>query len=295
MSYIPEQQTYYFTSNPLFLPDGAVSANGSRFKVNLLSSIKVPPQARGVEVLCTEFTMPHVNPNISADFPQEPANNQLHLVYNNGFNPIAYISLTLDKGNYSPSSLNLEIQTKLSQVLIPSTETLAYFSPTSIQVSANGGSQRVILSLAKELTVRVSGAVDNNVMPILGWPLTGPDLVPAFDGHIFVAPSVAQLNRVNTYLLHAPSLLGNSGGIPVNNSPQTILATMQATVPAGDLLAVEPRHPTPIQAGHLREETGNDYDFYLTDEQLRSIDTLGEFFSFKVVVRYYLYKSIPSR
>ncbi len=291
MNYIQKEQSYFFTSNSKFLRIPP-TLNGSRFTVNLQAPIMVPSNAEGTTISCTEFALTHVNPNVSGSFPNEQANNKIMFIFNDGYNPSENIDITLDDGNYTPDSLNLEVQTKLSQVVIPWSDPPTFFSPTSIIITANPGSQRIILSLAKELTL-VTNTAPNvvNVMPLLGWPHTHPNLSPSFPGQIFVAPQVALLNRVNVYLLHAPSLLQSSGGIPVNAIPQTILATAQVNVPAGNLLTVEPINPTQIPADHLKYNSGNDYTFYLTDEQLRPINTLGEVFSFKVVVKY----MVPAR
>jgi hypothetical protein len=199
--------------------------------------ISVPNEARAVTIECVNASILHVTPNIAAEY----GNNILRVEYDyddGGVPSVLILAIPLTDGNYTTDTLNSEVQRQLSSYNIPPLFTQK-FSPGAIIISENVATQRVIITLANNLRIVTSGV--NNVMSILGF--TGADLDSAYDGQNFYGDSTAQLNRVNSYLLHGDLI---QGGIPLNSQQDNIFAQVDVDVAAGGNINFRPFNPLKV-------------------------------------------------
>jgi hypothetical protein len=277
--YINHEDSFFFSSNddPTTLgPALNKDLNGSRFQVRMEPPISVPTDAQSVTIECVNANILHVTPNIAAEY----GNNTMYVEYDydDGGPQTFGMTLVLTDGNYTTDTLNSEVQRLLSSYDSPPLNAQK-FSPGAIIISENTATQRVIITLANNLRILTSGV--NNVMPILGF--TGADLESTYDGENFYADSVAQLNRVNSYLLHGDIV---QGGIPLNSQQDNIFAQVDIDVPAGGNINFRPFNPLKVSGTHLKYGDKDLLTFYMTDEKNRPVNTLGENFTFTLVIRY---------
>jgi hypothetical protein len=278
-TYIDHEDSYFFSSNddPATLgPAIFKDLNGSRFQVRMEPPISVPRDARAVTIGCISANILHVTPNIAAEY----GNNTMYVNYDydDGGPQTLNLVLVFVDGNYTTDTLNSEAQRLLSSYDIP--PTLAQkFSPGALIISENTATQRVIITLANNLSVLTSGS--NNVMPTLGF--TGGDLVSTYNGQNFYGDSTAQLNRVNSYLLHGDLI---QGGIPLNSQQDNIFAQVDVDVAAGGNINFRPFNPLKVSGTHLQYGDKDLLTFYMTDEKNRPVNTLGENFTFTMVIKY---------
>lgn len=272
MSSLVETELTYFFSSSESLGATNKDLNGSRFQVRLNKPIAVPPAAVDVSIECVAANIWYNSPNVAAEF----GNNTFHFEYAS-----VPFSFVLPDGLYGSDTLNQIIQRNLAQTDNPLG---GKFSPTSIVISENVATQRVVISLADGMTIRTDPAFSNNIAATLGFTHDiHTNLISTFTGHSFEGDEVAQLNRINSYLLHTDLV---HDGISINNSYDSILSEMQLTVPPGSLLTYRPYLPYKVSGKHLKFGTKDNLTFYLTDEQNRPIDTFGENYSFTLVIRY---------
>jgi hypothetical protein len=118
-------------------------------------------------------------------------------------------------------------------------------------------------------------------MPTLGF--SGGDLVSTYNGQNFYGDSTAQLNRVNSYLLHGDLI---QGGIPLNSQQDNIFAQVDVDVAAGGNINFRPFNPLKVSGTHLQYGDKDLLTFYMTDEKNRPVNTLGENFTFTMVIKY---------
>jgi hypothetical protein len=288
-TYIDREDTYFFSSNDELTTLAGEPVNkdleGSRFQVRMEPPISVPKEAEGVFIECPSANILHVTPNIASEYQ----NNTLYLeyTYEDGGPQTLSLTLVVPDGNYTIDTLNAQFQVQLASFDIPPDNTLK-FSPGALIFTASDATQRISVTVAEGLSLLTNPLLANNVMPTLGFstPVLGQpygDLVSTYDGQTFEAPNSAQLNRVNAYLLHSDLI---QGGIPFNSQQDNIFAEVPIDVPAGGLIAYRPFNPFKVSGEHLKHGSKDLLTFFLTDEQNRAVNTLGENFDFSIVIKY---------
>lgn len=269
MSLIEVENTYFFSSAENLGAQNR-TADGHKFQILLDNEIKVPPSAVDCTIEVRSANIWFTSPNIAAEYN----NNILHLEY--AGSPVV---LTIPDGLYSVSELNCTIQRLISRELVPPSFTTR-FASNSIAFSTQTSRQRVIVKLIAGLSLLTVGA--DNVAPTLG--LSSPSGYTAtYDGEYFEAEGIAQLNRINSYLLQGDIV---NQGLSINNTYATIMTEIQLSVSPGKLLTYRPYLPYKIDGNHLKYGSKKLITFFLTDEQNRPIDTFGENYSFSVVIKY---------
>jgi hypothetical protein len=287
MSTLIDVENTYFFSSAESLGAQNRTADGSKFQVLLDKEIQVPPSAIDCTIECRSANIWFTSPNIAAEYN----NNKLHLEYNG-----VQFSLTVPDGLYSVSELNCTIQRLIANEYIPLTPgppvvyNVVRFASNSISLSTVLSRQRILLKLIAGLGVLTDPALPDNIASVLGF--TSPSSFPIpgnnnrtaiYDGAFFEAENVAQLNRINSYLLHGDIV---NQGLSINNTYATIIAEIQLSVQPGKLLTYRPFLPYKIDGNHLKFGPKTLLTFYITDEQNRPIDTFGENYSFSIVVKY---------
>ena len=283
MTLVQKDLTYFFSSSEAL---GAQNKDksGSRFQVKLDRSIEIPNNAVDVSIEVTSANIWFTTPNIDPVYQ----NNVLYVDYTDPNGASATFPLTIPKGLYSVTSLNQTIEHLMCAIQIPGTAN--YFDCNSVVLSADTATQKVKVQLGAYLSILVSPdpTRPNNIAPTLGWyDPTGANVAdigpPAYNGQIFTAPSVARLNKINSYLLHGDIV---KNGIQVNNTQANILTEIQLNVSAGKLLTYRPYLPYKLDGSHLKYGSRDLLTFWLTNELNEYIDMNEEDYSFSVTITY---------
>lgn len=264
---VETQETFFFSSDS-DLGAQNKDLNGSRFQVRLNKPISIPSAAVDVSIECIAANIWYTSPNIAAEYN----NNILYLEYNNTSIPI-----TLPDGLYASDTLNAYVKREIGKITIPGGTTK--ISSSSIKIFENPASQKIVIALANGFTVDATIG-PNNVAQTLGFTTS---VTSTYTGEGFEADEIAQLNRINAYLLHTDLV---QDGISINSQYDSILTEIQLTASAGRLLNYRPYIPYKVSGKHLKYGNKDLLTFYLTDEKNRPIDTFGENYSFTVVIKY---------
>lgn len=274
---IETENTYFFSSSEQL---GAINKdrNGSRFQIALQKPITVPPAAIDVSIECIAANIWHYSPNVSAEFN----NNTFHFQYAG-----VDIPIVLPDGLYGADSLNKTVQRLLSAVDIPGSPGVK-FAESSILIYGNVATQRIVIQMAGGLSLNVDTALPNNIAPLIGFTVgtVGTLVTSQYVGHYFEGDQLAEINRINAYLLHSDIV---QDGISINSSFDSILAEIQLTARAGSLLTYRPYIPYKVSGKHLKFGPKDFLTFYLTDELNRPVDMFGENYSFTIVIKYKIY------
>lgn len=243
--------------------DGATGAknksdDGSEFTVQLNRPIQIPAAAVSCTVEVQSASIWNSALNISADI----GNNILTL---------NTLTMTIDDGQYSIALLQAAIARWLA------TQGL---ERTRIVLSGDYATQKVNITF-EVASDSLDFTVANSVNGILGFDarvVQGSEIVATGDNN-------AAFNRINSFLIQSDLI---SGGIPVNNDSNGILANVQIDQPPGSQVNYAPRHPTKCDATELVGQYKNAFVVRLRDQLVRPVDTNGENFTCLLVFKYFL-------
>jgi len=268
MVFVEFSETRIFSSNPI---NGAqnVNSNGNEFDTYLNEQISIPRNAIGCTLEVVEAQMWYVQPNISAEI----GNNKI--VFTHNATPYDW---TIPDGLYSLIDINSYLSRTFVGVGLP--DDLFGFG-------ADNSTQKTILLFNYDGT-RVDFTAPNSVNTLLGFePIYYPLLVPSIAGESFQSEDTASLNRLETYLIHC-SLVPN--GIPINQNGSNIIANIPISVDyaPGDLIVYTPFNPIKTSTTNLVGQPVGNIHLRISDQNDRSIDMLGEFWSVTVTIRYLL-------
>ena len=185
---------------------------------------------------------------------------------------------TLPDGLYGADSLNLSIKRWLKSLGIPGGG--GRFSEDAIKITADIATQKLVFEMAQGLQLSTSDALPENVAKTLGFT---NDIIATFTGESFLGDNIAELNRINSFLIHTDLV---HDGLSINSSYDSILTDIQLTVSPGSLLTYRPYIPYRVTGKHLKYGTKDLITFRLTDEQNRHVDTFGEEWSLTIIIRY---------
>tara|TARA_Y100000389_G_C17461992_1_gene522475 strand:- start:2918 stop:4045 length:1128 start_codon:yes stop_codon:yes gene_type:complete len=122
----------------------------------------------------------------------------------------------------------------------------------------------------------------NNFREILGFDslIYGP-FSPA--PHPELAPFPAAFNTINYFLIHSD--LSNKG-IRFNNNYSQTIAQVLINVSPGSQIVSTPFNPAKVSTPELQGTKRTNLRFWLTDDSNRPVDTNGEYWSARIVIRY---------
>ena len=98
-----------------------------------------------------------------------------------------------------------------------------------------------------------------------------------------LAPNIAQFNQVNYFLLHSDLV---NKGIRFNNNYTQTISQVLIDVPPGSQIVGTPFNPAKTNADELRGVKRTLLRFWITDENNNRIDTNGEYWSARIVIKY---------
>jgi hypothetical protein len=259
---IPKTQSYYFSSDP---NTGAanISADGSSFQVVLNKPLGLPKNAKGATLGVISATIWNNSFNIS----QAIGNNVLRFVTGG----TTYTS-TIPDGLYQVSTLLNFIQLSL---------TSNGFPEDSISIAGDSSTQKIIL------TVKAGFQLDLtlDLRFILGFNSQIVPPAPSATDLTTYADKEAEFARVQLYQIKSDIV---SGGIPVNNQNNNIIASVPITAPSGSQIVYQPFNLTEVDASELVGYTKNTFRVELLDQEGRPTPTNGEIYTFVLRFKYYL-------
>ena len=262
---IPTEITFIASSDPAL---GAInrSADGSRFSFQLETPLHVPKTAVNVSVAVESATVWWSIPNIITDQNDRLFISQAGNVWN----------ITIPQGLYDLPALNNAIAVGLENIGAPQVNgaliTLIPDQATS-KVIIRCDYPNIVIDFTQALTFRDILGFNSQVL--------ANGIVSPFN---FTAPNVAQFNTVNYFLAHGDLTYD---GIRVNGVGNQTLAQILITVPPSSQIVYQPTNPAKIQTPELAGSLRSNLSFWLTDDKNRPVNTNGEFWSLRIVVRYF--------
>jgi len=266
---VPREINFVASSDPAA---GAInrSADGSAFEVQLQDAIKVPREAVNVTLAVENASIWWTIPNIITG-----VNDKMHVVVPNVADVLTPYTITIDQGLYDLTGLSQAIQRELQNAG-------AKIDPApSISLSPDSATQKVELILqylgsevdfTQPQTFRVILGFDSQVIgPTVTAPLT------------ILADNVASFNAVNFFLIHSDLV---SRGIRFNNTYNRTISQVLIDVPPGSQIVASPFNPAKSDASDLAGSIRTNIRFYLTDDRNNAVNTSGEYWSCRIVVRY---------
>lgn len=266
---IPQEISMLLTSDPT---QGAsnVSADGSTFSVQLEEAITIPRDALNVTISVEESTIWWVIPNIITG-----ENDKLYITAPDTSDVTTVYVITIPQGLYDLSGLNQAIQRELENAG-------AKISPEPvINLSADESTQKVEIRF-EYAVVEIDFTQSDTFRDILGF---NSSVVGPFVGApvTILADSVAAFNTVNSFLIH--STLTNRG-LRFNNTYNQTLSQVLIDVTPGSQIVSKPFNPAKISATELAGSTRTNLTMWLTDEQNRVVNTNGEVWTARIVIKY---------
>lgn len=258
-------------SNGALIPSG--STDGSTFSMLLAESLNIPKTAKNltVEVQTAEiyWTVPNVITNV---------NDQFRVISDgSGSNPatIATYTVTNPQGLFSRPGINSSILELLVN---------AGAESDIITIGESASTNKVLISTPYTgISIEFRDVqLPRNMRVLLGYndQLLGPSTTSPTS---WLADNIAQFNTVNSFLINSDIV---ETGIPLNSKQQKIIANIPIDVLPGYQIIFNPYRPAKIPANNLKGSRRKRIKFWLTDDQGRLVNTGGEYWRLRLVIRY---------
>jgi hypothetical protein len=269
MSMVQKEENFLATSDP---DAGArnVSADGSRFEIQFENALQIPAEAINVQIVVEEATIWWVIPNIITG-----VNDKIYITVPDVNDVLTAYVVVIPQGLYDLSGLNQSILRELSNQG-------AKIDPTdTFLLSADEATQKVEIILTY-LGSQIDFTPVDTFREILGFnsQVIGPTAIAPFTQ---IADNIAAFNQVNYFLIHSD--LTNKGIRFNNNYNQTVSQVLIDVAPGSQIIS-KPFNPARINAGELAGAKRTNIRFWLTDDKDRPVNTNGEYFTARVVIKY---------
>jgi hypothetical protein len=183
--------------------------------------------------------------------------------------------VTIPQGLYDLTGLNTSILTQLENAGARSDP-----SPL-INLTADSNTQKVIIRFNYS-NVYVDFTQLQTPRVILGFNSAVYGPYAGAPVNIF-ADTTAGFNTINYFLLGSDLV---RQGIRFNNTYAGVIAQVLIDVSPGSQIVSTPFNPSKIQCDELIGTKRSNLRFRLTDDKLRPVNTNGEFYSARIVIRY---------
>ena len=243
------------------------SPDGSVFYVDFDDSMKIPSIARNVTLSADNATIWWTIPNIIAGL-----NDKMYITGPDTLGVVQNFTVQIPQGLYDLAGLESAIHRSLeNQGAKIDPEPLVSLSPDE-------ATQRVEIRLNYS-TVVVDFTQIQTPRIILGYE----PIVLAYPTIRHIAANNAAFNQVSYFLIHSDLV---SQGIRFNNSYTQTIMQVPITVSPGSQIVSTPYNPPRIDASNLIGATRNRVKFWLTDQEGRQVNTNGELWSVRLVIRF---------
>jgi len=187
----------------------------------------------------------------------------------------------IEQGLYDLTGLNNSLQSGLEQAGARTTERGNNNPLPLVSLSPDEATQKVLLRLNYD-NVYVDFQPPNTPREIIGFDALqyGPMIGTPVNE---LAPNVAEFNQVN-YFLIASDLVQK--GIRFNNRYNQVITQVLINVSPGSQIISVPFNPAKSDAQDLAGSKRSVLRFRLTDDKLRPVNTNGEYWTARVVIRY---------
>ena len=150
-----------------------------------------------------------------------------------------------------------------------------------INLSPDDATQKVELRL-NYIGSQVDFTQIDTPREILGFDsqIIGPNVIAPIS---IIADDTAAFNTVNYFLIHSDLV---SKGIRFNNNYNQTIAQVLIDVPPGSQIVSKPFNPARTNASELGGSNRTNIRFSLTDDKDRSVNTNGEYWTCRVVIKF---------
>jgi hypothetical protein len=264
--------SFILSSDPA---NGAVNrtANGDYYEVQLQEPLEVPKEAINCLLTVQESTVWWTIPNIITG-----TNDTMYVTGPDTLNVLTNYVVVIPQGLYDLNGLNTAILSQLS-------DQGAKISPYNlISLSPDSATQKVNIRFNYN-TVSISFVQTNTFRDILGFNniVYGPYALP----QTTLAPNTANFNTINYFLIHSDL---TSRGLRFNNKYNQSISTVLINVSPGSQIVSTPFNPSTININELIGQKRTNIRMWITDDKDRSINMNGEFWSCRVVIKYFTIK-----
>lgn len=275
MSFVPKEISLIVSSDPT---QGAInrSPDGSAFEIQFDGDgISVPNDAVNVNVSVEESTIWWTVPNIVTG-----ENDQLYIFGNIDGGGTQVFQITIPQGLYDLTGLNNTVQSLLEAAGAQTLDGSGNSLPL-VNFLADDATQKVLLRL-NYTNAYVDFNQAQTPREILGFAAEqyGPEAGAPLN---LLAPNIAAFNQVNYFLIHSDLV---NKGIRFNNTFNQTIAQVLIDVAPGSQIVSTPFNPARTSSQELAGAKRSNLRFFITDDQQRSINTNGEYWSARIVIRY---------
>ena len=267
---VPHEISMILSSDP---KNGAsnITPDGHYFEVQLQDALEIPRDALSTTVSLEEATVWWVSPNVDA------TNNLFKVDGPDVSDVLTTFNIVIPTGLYDLSGLQQallrELETAGAKVDPSPLINLTPDEPTqTVEIRFNYDTVAIDFSIAN--TIRDVLGFDSAVVgPFVGAPVT------------ILGDSVANFNKINHFLIHSDL---TTRGIRVNNTYNQTLGQVLIDVPPGSQIVSKPFNPPRIDTNDLRGSKRTNIRTWITNEENQPIETLGEYWSARIVIRYFM-------
>jgi hypothetical protein len=276
MSLLQKEATIIVSSDPDL---GAInrSTDGSSFEIPLEDALEIPKNAINCNICVESATIWWTCPNVITG-----QNDKLYIYGDsNALVPVPQLYIiTIPQGLYDLTGLNTSILSQLENLGAKSDP-----SPL-INLTADSNTQRVNIKFNYS-NVYVDFSQATTPREILGFnsAVYGPYATVPIN---ILAPNTAGFNTINYFLIGSDLV---RHGIRFNNTYAGVISQVLIDVSPGSQIVSTPFNPSRIQCDELIGSKRTNLRFRLTDDKLRAVNTNGEFYSCRIVIRYNILSS----
>lgn len=254
--------TLFLSSNPAVGAEN-VSADGSRFEINLNSPLAIPATAEAIELAVTQASIWNTSPNVAAAF----GNNSFRYITSTA--PAGQYDVIIPDGLWSLSGLGAYLGIQFVN---------NGHSANLFILSAQDSTQQSVITIAT-LGDSVVFTSPNSVGALLGF--TADIVAPVANFNAF-SQQPAAFNRNNSYTIQS----NICDGLVVNRATSGVIAAIPITAPPGSQINFDPRQITWIPAPELKGSGLSRLTFQLGNQDLAPTPTAGELFTFVIQIRW---------
>ena len=262
---VPNELSFIASSDPVL---GAInrSSDGSRFTIPLPEPLQIPKSAVNISVEVQSSTIWWSIPNIITGTNDRLYISQAGVPYN----------ITIPQGLYDLSGLNNAISVGLENIGAPQV------NGALISLLPDQATQKVILRM-NYANVIVDFTQPSTFRQILGFnsQVLNNGIVVPFN---YTADNTAAFNTVNYFLIHSDLCYT---GIRVNGIGNQTIAQVLIDKAPGSQIVYSPYNPARIPAPELNGAQRNQLSFWLTNDRNQAVNTNGDEWSVRVVIRYF--------
>jgi hypothetical protein len=254
-------------------PSGAasnISADGSRFEVQLDESLRVPDDAINCNISMENATIWWSVANIITG-----TNDKMYIHGLDTSDVEQDFTITIPQGLYDLPALNLKIQ----QLLENADGKISPYN--NIDLIADNATSKVVIKFNYSVNT-IDFSQSDTPRTTLGFASA---VYGAYAGapENVLAPDVANFNSVDSFLLHCDLV---DRGILMNNSYSQVVGQVLIDVSPGSQIIYNPFNPTKVEANNLIGASRRTIRVFLTDQAGDPVNTNGEFYSLKLKVSY---------